>query len=164
MQAETYAAGRELDTLIAEQVMGLQVVARDWPCGWADWDDGGGYVAAHDRELPEALGFTKQDRRRWAARYPDRGPVYTEPLDAAFYTPVPFYSTDIAAAWEVLTHFTAQGWRITSEHRVKPDPAYAWRWEFDTLGSALPGRQIFGAYGPTPALAICRAALKAVGT
>lgn len=106
MQAEPYAAGRALDALIAEQVMGLQVVARDWPCGYVP---GGEYEAS---PWPEG-------RASW---YTDRGPICVHDGDLwppedlcdddnpgliAKVTPVPFYSTDIAAAWQVVEHMIA---------------------------------------------------------
>jgi hypothetical protein len=58
-------AGRELDALVAERVMGKRVVARDWPCGYAP--DCGHYEAdlfAHEA-VEEGVAF-------W---YNERGPV-----------------------------------------------------------------------------------------
>lgn len=89
--------GRKLDALVAEKIMGLRVVAHDWPCG-------------RDPEFGdyEAASF-------WEEEMEERGPVYVPEdgswppkylLDVkahyAYVEPVPFYSTDIAAAWQVV--------------------------------------------------------------
>lgn len=65
-------AGRELDALIAEKVMGLQI-SKEWV------DD--------EHEEFDYLLLDDEDNYRWT-------------------NPVPFYSTDIAAAWEVRSKFT----------------------------------------------------------
>ena len=97
-------AGRELDALIAEKVLRLNVVCHDWPCGrdpecghydatnypdaeglWFD-DKGPVYIDEHSVWPPE------EDADRWFGRF-------------AHVHYVPFYSTDLSAAWEVLEKF-----------------------------------------------------------
>jgi hypothetical protein len=113
-------AGRDLDALIAERVMGLPVVARDWPCGWLDTR----YQAA---SFPDHLSPDETDR----------GPVYTDAhsiwpprtnddLDGwgryVSVQPVPFYSTDIAAAWGVVEYLQhgPDAWKYTLHLVVYP--------------------------------------------
>lgn len=151
-------AGRELDAMIAERIMGLNVVARNWPCGWAE----GFYQAQH----------WPQRGHEW---FRETGPVYAEvqtiwppqvdprhPDDPwGPYTdvqPVPFYSTDITAAWQVLTHLQEQGYvPSVSRHRSEPD---AW-WACFSREHRTPD-DVGEATGDTAPLAICRAALAAV--
>lgn len=102
---------RTLDAKIASDVMGLNVVALDWPCGY-DMDDGS-YVASMFREC--------------SYLYPERGPVYVlnegdwppETIDGAecpvAVFPVPNYSTEIADAWEVVEHIRQQKCSVQAE-------------------------------------------------
>lgn len=111
MDEQPMAAGREIDALIAERIMGLNVVARDFPCGYAP--DSGSYQGHH---------FPYDDNMA-ASWWTDRGPVYLRPNGTWPYSllerpsglpayrfvdvePVPFYSTDIAAAWRVVEEIT----------------------------------------------------------
>lgn len=101
MDIREMEAGRELDALVAEKVMGLNVVSHDWSCGR---DPECGYY--------EASCFPDDESLSW---YSEKGPVYTgefstwPPEDQktgngrfAVVIHVPFYSTDISAAWEVI--------------------------------------------------------------
>lgn len=65
--------GRELDQLVAEKIFGLEVVKETW-------DEG--------KECSYSIGE------------PDYWYTANEP-GGYLHNPVPFYSTDIAAAWEV---------------------------------------------------------------
>lgn len=74
----------------------------------------------------------------------------------------PAYSTDIAAAWRVITEMGVRGWwlRLTSPF----NPGRAWHAGFtphDTTG--WNGRPDHEAAASEPALALCLAALLAVG-
>lgn len=72
---------------------------------------------------------------------------------------VPDFSTDIAAAWPVLEKLAEQGLRVEL-HDCRPDEgAQSWR----VLFSGADTRTVAYAYASTPMLAICRAALLAVG-
>lgn len=79
-------AGRELDALIAERVMGLNPVKNSNPYN---------------------MIFTR--RRDWV----DMDDYYYEGEDDGYHfvDEVPHYSTDIAAAWKVVEHMKADGWQ-----------------------------------------------------
>lgn len=139
-------AGRELDALVAE-AMGVNVVARDWPCGY--WPDGGGYDAD-----------TEAAHKNTAAWFSDRGPVFAvgqgwpprllPGLDRpmASVRPVPFYSTDIAAAWTIVRAFRT--YRIMWNEYYKRHDVQFSNYKPFGMGSGL---------GKTPEVAICAAAL-----
>ncbi|HAM42103.1 MAG TPA: hypothetical protein DCP69_12450 [Candidatus Omnitrophica bacterium] len=122
-QIDALPAGRELDALVAEKVMGWTITA------WASGEPWG------NREIFEPSG-----------RGPHRKAAH-----------VPTYSTDIAAAWEVVKKLDADGlvWAIADDevYFAKGDPD-------------SPDYR-FGGVGLYPfvdkPLAICRAALKALG-
>lgn len=121
---------RELDAEIAEKVMGLTPVKNE-----------GGMV------------FTRW--REWV----DEGDYYYESEDEEwhhFVDEVPHYSTDIAAAWQVVEHLYHTGmWDITI--RVSP-VSKRWICSLDA-----PNRTVsIGSSDNTAPLAICHAALKAV--
>lgn len=106
-------SGRELDAAVAESLMGLRVVDRDWPCGREP--ECGCYEAALCREDEDAGDG-------W---WTDRGPVYAErdggwppePFDrfngtvvmAAIVQPVPFYSSDASEADAVAKRVLSRG-------------------------------------------------------
>lgn len=172
MPTTELTAGRELDAQIAEQVFGRTLVARDWPCGWADWDDGGEYQAAGTRDAPAGPGWTKQDATRWRARYPDRGPVYADPDDPRPYTPVPFYSREIAAAWQVVEAMIAlvEATQATATNLEWRGPLYKPSHHYLTAEGYPLGTVCWYVHverfgwqrcicAETPMLAICRAAL-----
>ena len=121
-------AGRELDALVAEKVMG-QV-----PCdAWRPFT-----------ALPPQWMKDKGECGHAACFPAQMGPAA--------------YSTDIAAAWEVVEKITAPG-RLTGG---------AWRHlngKYDAVFSEQLGGGVFAMSdeAPTAPLAICHAALKAVG-
>jgi Phage ABA sandwich domain len=107
-QVAELVAGRELDALVAEKVM-----------GWHVWHD----------EFHDA----------WHCN---------DPATAARGSHVPSYSTDIAAAWQVVE-------QIAGTNAVSISTQYLpFRWQ-----AVLAGKT---ASAPTAPLAICRAALAAV--
>lgn len=113
--------GRELDALVAEKVMGLRVEwGQDTPC--PDCDEVGRYCGG----------------RAWCS-----------PCRAWYYSAYKDYSTDIAAAWEVVERLVAGG-----ERHFVVEKAGAWLVRFRE-GDWLPGE--------TAPHAICLAALRAVG-
>jgi Phage ABA sandwich domain len=127
-------AGRELDALIAERVMGLPALSvQDW-----------------------------QGKRLWHRRGDDR--LYTEA--------VPYYSTDIAAAWQVVEcihawaplcggdrcdHFSIDAPALLSN----PEPPALWAvgWHDYAGGERICSLE---ATADTVPLAVCRAALLAL--
>ena len=99
------SAGRELDALIAEHIMGLNVVSKNHPCGYDP--ECGEYGASSF--IPIIGGW-----------YNEEGPVYLpkngiyppipepEPAISELYCyviPVPFYSDRICDAWRVAEKF-----------------------------------------------------------
>jgi len=89
---------RELDALVAEKVMALKIHSHTWPCGVMP--DTGAYEAA-----------TLQNRDGFPMLHNDPGPVYLD-KNGKLVEPVPFYSTDIAAAWQVVEKMGEDGWGI----------------------------------------------------
>jgi hypothetical protein len=123
-------AGRELDRLVAEKVM-----------GWTDLWEGEGYVMAYPPN-EQAMGI---DGER---------------------APVPPYSTDIAAAWQVVERMTDRDRadRCTFEmHRATDwdDPAWGYDVRFGRWGDPTHQRER-KVWARTAPLAISLAALKAL--
>lgn len=130
---------RELDALVEEHVFAHKIVSRDWPCG-AD-PTSGVYEAA------EQHGGTPPS---W---YRDRGPVYRVPVGwGEAFLAAKFYSTDIAAAWQVVEKMRGSTW------------ADRWVTELDTLSiPGIRGTTWLLRYCDTPEQVICLAALRARG-
>lgn len=117
-------AGRALDALVAEKVMGAKPVKTVW-------------------------GKEKQ-YSCWSLGEPD---WYDDQGASELFNPLPSYSTDIAAAWEVVAALQA----TRHVHISDTDDGSRWVCEFIYGGpNAL-------AEGSTLPEAICLAALKAVG-
>lgn len=70
---------------------------------------------------------------------------------------VPFYSTDIAAAWEVVEKLKSSSFYI--EFYIE---FYINRWQCHFCHETNGGVNCRRSYAPTAPLAICRAALKAI--
>lgn len=144
-------AGRETDALIAERVMGLEIIDRAWPCG--NEPECGEYEAALSRETDALIGWrTTPDVIYKAHEYPTEWePLYKTQL-GLWCKPVPHYTTDIAAAWLVVDAMRARGWRVMIYDDMDD------RVFIVQFGKA--GRVSRNA--PTAPLAICRAALAAL--
>ena len=135
---EAMQTGRELDALVAERVMGLQLVKA--PKVWSDDD----WLTSDTPTETEALGVVNPN---W------KPGDWTPP----FSTILP-YSTDIAAAWQVVEKMRADGWWYTLTN-VQERQEFA---EFRRV--AREGVHKFHyTRGETPQHAICLAALAAVG-
>lgn len=144
--ADEMEAGRELDALVAERVMGLgKPEFRVWGIdSFRDWR------TPVDR--PEA-----------------RSSIGVIAAHTAWLR-VPEYSTDIRAAWKVIEHMREQ-WAATENAKAgEPDA-----WQFDDLSDEGWAAivvwlhhdgtvQEVVAFAPTLPLAICRAALRAIPT
>jgi len=115
-------AGRELDALVAEKVM-----------GWCVGSDG------------EEVFY--DDKRGWVCK-PHCKPIISQGI-------VAYYSTSISAAWEVVEKLAVSGKCSFAIERFRNKP-YSWQVEFG-LGVG------WTVYADTAPLAICLAALKAVG-
>jgi hypothetical protein len=132
-------AGRELDALIAEKVMGID-------------------PTADDQLLYDKRYLTKYDAKRILAGETSVGIVLSNDKsfnDVVKFLPgCPHYSTDIAAAWQVVEKM---------EQRLDLcwlGPGDVW---VAVLGNGEEDYQYGDAMAPTAPLAICRAALKAIG-
>lgn len=123
-------AGRGLDALIAEKVMGLRL----------------------DYEFSEEMG---------APAVPELRDQYDE------WGVLPNYSTDMACAWQVVTHMTRKD-RAREESDLYFKLTYAWDddygcWaSFDWKGVA-DTHPLYQGHADTAPHAICLAALRAVG-
>lgn len=102
-------AGRELDAIVAEKVMWLPVSELSWPCGYVP-DECGLQVYqprirqefdADDEKFARSVALNESHRDSWLT---ERHPVYIYAHKNGWDERriVPFYSTNIAAAWEVL--------------------------------------------------------------
>lgn len=123
-------AGRELDALVAERVM-----------GWT-------LTTPVDPACDFAVGTKRDgtDARRNFGRGPDGKEVS-----------FPLYSTDIAAAWQVVEKLRADGYEV--QVAAEPDPRVsAYHCEIARLSDS--GSTV--EFDDTAPLAICRAALAAV--
>jgi hypothetical protein len=151
MAAEEIMAGRELDALVAEKVFGETVVRAD--SLWVD-DGEGEYTdniaierrvtKTHLRYVPGSLQKSR------LGEYIDTGePVHQE---------LPEYSTNIAAAWEVVEKFEPFiRLECYEDSDVDPNPK-AEGWHVDIWHD----KGLACVRGETAPLAVCRAALKAV--
>jgi hypothetical protein len=137
--------GRELDALVAERVFGIQAIVMNWPCE-VNPDTGRAYPIQFpdpcDLEDPQLVDVVFSPYASTAVLEP--------PVEI-----LPRYSTDIAAAWQVVEHLKpfASGrhsidisWAM---RLVKP----MWCVEINGLSNAL---------ADTAPEAICKAALLAV--
>lgn len=80
---------RELDTLIASQIMGLRILDKEWPC----------YQEPECGTWQPAIARDRVDKHpsfKWAPQ-----PVYGVGVDEKFEEVIPFYSSDISSAMEV---------------------------------------------------------------
>jgi hypothetical protein len=120
---EARPAGRDLDALVAEKVMGLRIVADEYATP--------GYLQIAEEGKP--------------------------------WYELPHYSTDIAAAWEVVGKLRETCW-ASVDGIGRPDPV--WRAEFRAMSDPVTGMEAHAPVSqiaPTAPLAICLAALKVVG-
>lgn len=136
-------AGRELDALIAERVMGLTVVRLLEP------------VSIDRREAPDGLYAADADLATEIEQHLGAG--------GYGYAALPHYSTDIAAAWQVVEKMRADGWHyeLTAHLTEETHCAEFGRGYFDSYESYWSDQH--QECGATPALGICLAALKAAG-
>ncbi|MCK9361710.1 hypothetical protein M0Q28_05840 [Patescibacteria group bacterium] len=133
MNYDTMEAGREMDALVAEKVM-----------GWKAWEETRGEYThvVWQRPGDREPWYGSRDWQRHVGRY--RPLVKYDPRRHIERGLSPF-STDISAAWKVVEkmgNFKLLRTDITRDH---------WFCEFN--GG-------WGAYAPSAPLAICRAALK----
>ena len=132
MEVDKLEVGRELDALIAEKVMGLDVLG--WASGVCYGGDGWYIQDAEPKTHPAFLEHCFCD----IGDYGDSWPVALG-HDVGCLGVVRFYSTEIAAAWEVVEklrgmglnirlHTWGEGWQFACGNVftdwVIPDDAY----------------------------------------
>lgn len=130
-------AGRELDELIADKVMGLEYRAWKAYCAPEGWYPKGA-PPCNDRDSDD------------------------DAIDADGYEgELPWYSTDIAAAWLVMENLKLLQYDVLVRWSEEPQNGRNYhRWLCWIATDAKTG---YGADADSPSLAICLAALKAVG-
>lgn len=147
MKVDEMPAGREMDALIAEKVMGHRP---EYGCFVDDGHSDDCVTDICDCVIAESL-------HKDGEKFPDKC-QYWRVVD-----PFP-YSTDIAAAWEVVEKikdtnmdsykYGANSFELSRNRPMQPSRLYACRFNSNNNGYS---------YAETASLAICRAALKAVG-
>lgn len=129
-------AGRELDAMVAEKVMGWKRMR------WCDWK----------QDERTSLTYSWHDVDGKMVKLAENSDDYEDPRPA--WSP----STSIADAWEVVEKLSG---REKLPMRVQIDNGYDKPWVV-TISSWKTGQEWHGESESLP-LAICRAALKAVG-
>lgn len=163
-------AGRELDALVGQHIMGLNVVAHDWPCSYDPdgcglqanmYDDdreregsilGPVYVPYEHGWPPAPNGIRYPHDPSWDAEML----AYVEHEEARFVASVdvvPFYSTEPASLHKLLDKLVADGWKWTLE-AGPPEYRYA---------LVARGNRVVHYCGSSLAHSVCCAALQAYG-
>ncbi len=131
--------GRELDALIAEKVMGLEVVT-----------DAGRYL-----ELMNTGGDFFGEHH--VATILVHNETFSQHRPGSTLALIPRYSTNIAAAWEVVKVLVKENRVHSLVCNPRQDPVSAF------TGKAIDNPREYTASGVTAEHAICLAALRAVG-
>ncbi len=127
-------AGRELDALVAENVM-----------GWHVYESGRCSLMAR-QTLPDGDEI-------------EHIIATTHPWETADYSP----STDIAAAWQVVEKLMEKGWTVTlAPRQFEKYPENRFKFHGCRMVGDPQTMQSFSDHADTAPLAICLAALKAV--
>tara|TARA_Y100000310_G_scaffold189061_1_gene189026 strand:- start:7047 stop:7487 length:441 start_codon:yes stop_codon:yes gene_type:complete len=139
-EVDKLEAGRELDALVAEKVM-----------GWNVWRSKYGYFNVEHPDMPSQVSGHGTERYS-----PQTGKKLPAPKwwdDWA--VDIPMWSTDISAAWEVVEKLDCLQFNLGRENcaGIRFDAAF-----YDDLDM----KDKVHAMADTVPLAICRAALKAV--
>jgi hypothetical protein len=157
-EIEKLEAGRELDALVAEKVMGLGVSAGVWT------DTKKNDYGLTETAWTRTVGVLDSDKH---------GVGYHHEV-VTTYEAVNHYSTDIAAAWEVVDAICIPapegcwtGPTFQLNHDKSEPEATQWQAIFSNLDSldgvkSWSGEQFTDVHADTAPLAICRAALLAV--
>jgi len=161
LDIDEHPTNRCLDAWVAEEVMGLNVVSRNWRCG--QMPDAGYEAAMYAEEPKYGWGF-----------YNEEGPVYWEDVHdvgwgwppwvdedhgdlIACVEPVPFYSAAGIAALSAVDVLIAKGLEFSLgwvKHRGK------WLW-YAHFSESMFWDDEPESIAESRSLAICRAALKA---
>jgi hypothetical protein len=147
-QIDAMEAGREMDALVAELVMGWTEIHKHDEMGWSGIGPNGPSNNSW-RTLPSTMKSISKN-------------VCTFKMEKWPYANVRKYSTDIAAAWQVVERFDRRLVDIDIRSDTQDD-GELWGAGFIEYFEEGEGFKAIGsAAADTAPLAICRAALKAV--
>lgn len=162
MSIDDMQAGREMDALIAEKVMRLTVFDVAPAC---QYEDGSWQVKRADSFDTEPHPIYLKECRCETIR---NDSLLSQLIEGGLFghyanclDVVPFYSTDIAAAWQVVEKLE-YNWNLYRDmgkcghEETQGDKLYRFIY-------SAPGMSMAGTTAETAPLAICRAALKAYG-
>lgn len=144
--ARRAATGRALDALVAEKVLGYHVerITPEWA---------GREVTLFFRPGNPLVEYSMDGRS-------DNACMYRNGVDDkdGIAPPLPIYSEDIAAAWEVVEHLKSNGWAIRLSNKMVDWAWWAYVYEYGSEHATAEAT----VQEETAPLAICRAALQAV--
>ncbi len=146
-------AGRELDALVAEKVMGWQ-----WMRQEAGHRYGDGTILAENKVRAYLYRPMKKERAEWSELIPDDGKY---PRGKNNF--IDNYSTDIAVAWQVVEHLLGAHEHNTFELEYGFGDDQDWCASFGCSESDDKDGVVTIELADTGPLAICLAALKARG-
>lgn len=180
LSTQTVKDQRSLDALVAEKVIGLPNIIPEWACGYlpdgcglevADFQDGG----SRGIKLDDAGNIVDADPVYYGW-YDERHPVYgalREDGSEWGKKVVPFYSTDIVAAFQVVEKMHARLFAQNEWPRANlltlscRGVTQGWAAAFVCVHESdewfETPEQFGGAKAETVPMAICLAALKALG-
>jgi hypothetical protein len=150
---------RDIDILIAEKIMGLNVVSKNHPCGYDP--ECGYYEASHF--LPPSSWYSEEG----PVYLPEDGvyPPVPEPEPRmsklnyyCYVVAVPFYSTDISKTWEAVEKLSE---RLNGDISVSlfQRKSFYPQWRCRVCRDSP---KYFDAWEKTAPLAICRSLLLAI--
>ncbi len=144
-------AGRELDALVAEKRMGR--------CRWC-WDNRSQWLKVPSPEGFEGSSHQVGDENEIDPLTKERVWYCLKHNKLAWTWNIPGYSTDIAAAWEVVEKLREDGWSFHVDD-VGFNDATEGQWRVMFTEATTGNKHVF-ADGQTAPHAICLAALEAV--
>ena len=151
----TLVAGRELDAMVAERVMGLH------PCTFTAQDAWSAFATSWVCEHAIEKSENDQMRRYYPVGYQSKCyPSNTEAMNHP-HSPLLAYSTSIAAAWAVVEYLHDQFYSFNLE--CCGGSCCATLSHTTQIGPNVMNEQEQSEYADTAPLAICLAALKALG-
>lgn len=91
----------EMNCRVSEEVIGQPVVTKYWPCNF-DVES----CTLYAESCRHAKGDPYPVVAAWARGWPP------DDYGMASVVPVPNYSTDLAAAWQIVEHLAGRGWQF----------------------------------------------------
>lgn len=156
----TLQAGRELDAMVAERVMGWKVVGYVDAWGECGPEEPMAEPGDHPAYVEECICEWVRQNNVEYGKDPEHGWIHGHSWQCLAI--VPEHSTSVAAAWEVVEKMRERGWQLHLQ-----GPHGGWRARFVWWGETIP---VVGARpridphadADTAPLAICLAAIQAV--